>query len=192
MDILDELLASPEPAVRYKVLANILGRSPESPEVKTAQEAVRRSERVLALLLERTGDGGTLCSAYSKWQGAHWLLSILADVGYPPADVSLVPLRDQTYAWLLSEAHWKKIVTSQGRVRRCASQEGNALYSTLMLGIADERVEQLAKRLLLWQWPDGGWNCDKHPEADTSSFMESLIPLRGLALHARLTGNAKS
>jgi hypothetical protein len=43
-----------------------------------------------------------------------------------------------------------------------------------------------------WQWPDGGWNCDKNPEARNSSFMESLIPLRGLALHARLTGNQHS
>jgi hypothetical protein len=40
-----------------------------------------------------------------------------------------------------------------------------------------------------WQWPDGGWNCDKRPEATNSSFMESLIPLRGLALYAAETGD---
>ena len=50
----------------------------------------------------------------------------------------------------------------------------------------------LAERLLLWQWPDGGWNCDKNPEAAHLSFMESLIPLRALALHSRLRRNERS
>jgi hypothetical protein len=41
--------------------------------------------------------------------------------------------------------------------------------------------------LLAWQWPDGGWNCDRRPEADHSSFHESLLPLRGLAEYWRAT-----
>src|SRR3989475_12467803 len=36
------------------------------------------------------------------------------------------------------------------------------------LGIADGRTNALVERLLHWQWPDGGWNCDKHSSADTS------------------------
>ena len=43
-----------------------------------------------------------------------------------------------------------------------------------------------------WQWPDGGWNCDKNPDAVNSSFMESLIPLRALALYSRLTGSEEA
>jgi len=43
-----------------------------------------------------------------------------------------------------------------------------------------------------WQWPDGGWNCDRRPEAVHSSFWESLIPLRGLAHYARLTADTKA
>jgi hypothetical protein len=31
-----------------------------------------------------------------------------------------------------------------------------------------------------WQWPDGGWNCDRNPDADTSSFGETLTPMIGL------------
>jgi hypothetical protein len=49
----------------------------------------------------------------------------------------------------------------------------------------------LVSRLLQWQWPDGGWNCDKRPEADSSSFMETLIPLRALVLYARVSGDGK-
>jgi len=76
----------------------------------------------------------------------------------------------------------KHLRVIDGRVRRCASQEGYAVWCSLRLGFADSRTEELVSRLLRWQWADGGWNCDRHPEADTSSFMETLIPMRALAL----------
>ena len=62
----------------------------------------------------------------------------------------------------------------------------------MRLGIADGTTEELIRRLKQWQWPDGGWNCDKRPEAHTSSFMETLAPLRAVALHAEITGSSSS
>jgi hypothetical protein len=56
----------------------------------------------------------------------------------------------------------------------------------------DDRCDQLADCLMRWQWPDGGWNCDRKPDAATSSFWESLIPLRGLSAYAQATGDAKA
>ena len=35
--------------------------------------------------------------------------------------------------------------------------------------------------LLRWQWPDGGWNCDRNPAARMSSLMETTLPM--VALH---------
>jgi len=61
--------------------------------------------------------------------------------------------------------------------------------SSRKLGIADGRTDALVERLLHWQWPDGGWNCDKHSSADTSSFWESRHPMLGLALHSTRTKN---
>ena len=190
--IITRLLHSNEPSVRFKVLTQVLGRTPDSDEVKDLQEEIRVSPRVKQLLSEQQADGRIPYHPYAKWYGAHWVLAVLADMGYPSADPSLIPLREQVYAWLLGPGHQKRILSSAGRVRRCASQEGNALHALLTLGLADERTEELARRLRQWQWPDGGWNCDKNPAAMTSSFMESLIPLRALALHARLTGNEHS
>jgi len=190
--IIRRLLESDEPSVRFKVLTQIKGRKPNSSEIRLAQEEIRESPRVRQLLSERQADGQIPCHPYSKWNGAHWVLATLADLGYPSGDESLIPLREQVYAWLLGEGHLKGIRTIAGRVRRCASQEGNALYALLMLGLANERTEELAWRLTQWQWPDGGWNCDKKPAATNSSFMESLLPLRALALHAQLTGNQRS
>ena len=190
--IIERLLNSDEPSIRFKVLVNIYDRELKSDEIKKLQEEIRLSSRVNLLLSERGDDGKIPFHPYNKWAGAHWVMASLADIGYPLGDESLIPLRGQVYNWLLSREHEKRIRSIEGRIRRCASQESNALYYLLALGLADERVEELAERLRKWQWPDGGWNCDKNPGAINSSFMESLIPLRALALHARVTGNTAS
>ncbi|MDP2870929.1 MAG: hypothetical protein Q8P31_00060 [Bacillota bacterium] len=191
-DIVHRLLASHEPSVRFKVRVGVLGESFGSPEMMALREEIRGSSRVRDLLSERGADGRLPRHAYAKWRGSHWVLATLADIGYPPGDRSLEPLREHVFDWLFSDGHWRGIRAIDGRVRRCASQEANAVYATLKLELADERTDTLAERLAGWQWPDGGWNCDKRPEAVNSSFMESLIPLRALALHARLTGSARS
>jgi hypothetical protein len=41
-----------------------------------------------------------------------------------------------------------------------------------------------------WQWPDGGWNCDRRETAHRSSFHESVTPALGLAAYAGRTGDA--
>lgn len=189
--VIDKLRQSDEPSVRYKVL-RALGQAADSPTLRQVQEEIRTSPRTQKLLSERDEKGEIPWHPYTKWCGAHWVLADLADNGYPAGDETLVPLRGQVYGWLFGPDHQKSIRLINGRIRRCASQEGNALFATLKLGLADERTDELASRLVQWQWPDGGWNCDKHPHASHSSFMESLIPLRGLALHARLTGNPHS
>jgi len=78
----------------------------------------------------------------------------------------------------------------KGLVRAHASMEGNAIYYLHALGLADDKTTALEDRILAWQWPDGGWNCDKSAAAHTSSFTESLIPLRGLAQHSSVTGES--
>lgn len=190
--VVDRLLNSSEPSVRYKVLVGVQGADQSSKQIVRFREEIRSSARAQGLLSERDGDGKIPFHPYAKWYGAHWVLASLADLGYPPGDTDLVPLREQVYAWLLGRSHEKGIQTIDGRVRRCASQEGNALYYLLAFGLADPATDELARRLCQWQWPDGGWNCDKNPKAINSSFMESLIPLRGLAWHAKITGDAQS
>lgn len=191
-NVIDRLLKSDEPSVRFKVFVNVLCKEKGSIEIKKLQQKIKSSQRVKLLLSERGEDGKIPFHPYAKWHGGHWVLACLADIGYPPGDESLIPLREQVYNWLFSKKHEKKIKSIQGRVRRCASQEGNALYYLLTLGLADSLTDELAQRLIKWQWPDGGWNCDKNPKAINSSFHESLIPLRGLALYTKLTGNKKA
>jgi hypothetical protein len=190
--LIQMLMNSHEPSIRHKAFVNLLGNDPDSAEALEYQRQVKKSDRVKMLLSERNSSGEIPYHPYKKWSGAHWVLSVLADLGYPPGDESLSPLKYQVYDWLFSEKHQDSIKSINGRVRRCASQEGNALYYLLKLGIADENTEKFAEKLLEWQWPDSGWNCDKNPAARKSSFYESLIPMRALLLHARLKNNKES
>jgi hypothetical protein len=205
--LVDALLRSPEPSIRWKTRVHVLGENPEASSLRALREEIRESRRVRTLLSGvRLGRPGTLRRVYNKWQGLHWVLASLADLGYPPGDDRLLPLRDRVLDVWFGPAYFTEfdaetekaayrrrgVPRVRGRYRRCASQQGNALRSVLALGIADERASALAERLLHWQWPDGGWNCSRRPEADTSSFMETLLPMLALAAYAREVRDAKA
>jgi hypothetical protein len=178
-----------DPVVLAKALLHIEGMPYENEEVKLAQTKLKETGLVRGLLSDVNQTGQIPYHPYNKWFGAHWVLACLADLGYPTGDERLRPLLEQCYAWLLSQEHEKRIITLNGRIRRCASQEGNCVYYSLALGLADSRTQQLVERLLRWQWADGGWNCDKRPEAQNSSFHETLLPTRGLTYYARASGD---
>jgi hypothetical protein len=201
MSVVERLLKSKEASIRWKTRVHVLGEERDSKRIRALEEEIRMSPRVRALLSrrDRLGKPGTARSVYYKWQGLHWVLTSLADLGYPPGDETLHPIRDRILDFWLKPSYFHEFVARtqdeayrhagvplmQGRYRRCASQQGNALLFLTDLGIADERADSLAERLLHWQWPDGGWNCDRRPEADTSSFMETRLPMLGLAAYAR-------
>ena len=206
--IVDQLLTSTEPSIRWKTRVHVLGESPRSRAVKGLRREIRDSPRVRALLARRDERGRLVHrrNPYAKWDGAHWILATLADIGYPRGDRSLLAVRDQLMERWLGPGFYEEFTVEkksqvykqkgvpimQGRHRRCASQQSNALWSVLTLGLADTRAEHLVERLLHWQWPDGGWNCDRNPDASHSSFMESILPLRALALVARETGDREA
>jgi hypothetical protein len=54
---------------------------------------------------------------------------------------------------------------------------------------ADDRVQLLARSLIGWQWPDGGWNCDVRSTGRRSSFHETLGPMWGLCEFWKATGD---
>ncbi len=219
------LLASRDPSVRYFTLIELLELPRDAPEVVAARARIPKGPRVRALLAGQraakraasdslaTHKGGFGVHPYKKWDGAHWRLVSLVELGIgAEADATPSARRpngaslqetiagkrvrraaEQVLAWLTGETHRSRIRTIDGRTRRCASQEGNALAVCSRLGLAcDARVQYLARSLVEWQWPDGGWNCDRKPGAAHSSFYESLAPLWGLIEYLRVTGDRAS
>jgi hypothetical protein len=201
---IDTLLHSDEPSIRWKVRVRVLEEDAHSTKIKALQEEIRASPRVKALLAGAEYRSAQEPRVYAKYRGAHWVLSALAEIGYPPGDESLRSMCDQVLRHWLSASFYKEFESKsavpkhrsaegvpkiRGLYRRCASQQGNALYSLTVLDLAEEGRQRLAERLLHWQWPDGGWNCDRNPKADTSSFMETLLPMRGLAAYGEPSGD---
>ena len=192
MTLTDSLLSHADPVVAYRARRLLAGESERAPAMRKLRREIGTSgmaqDLLRGLCLERW-------SPYRKWQGPHWTLYSLAEIGYPPGDRRLLPLRQRVLEWMFSPEFLKPPSTAiypdqPERPRRCASMEGNTIWSQLVLGIVDEtRVPLLVDRLLAMQWPDGGWNCDKRPGARTSSVQETLIPLRGLAAWHRAMGD---
>ena len=183
---LDWLLEADEPAVVFQAKRDLLDE-PEPPEA----ERVLDGPRVRALLAGQRQDGSFGVHAYGKWGGAHWRLVSLVELGVPAREPRCVAAADTVLAWLTGNGHRDGIRTIDGLVRRCASQEGNALAVCCRLGLADDRrVRLLAESLVEWQWPDGGWNCDRKATGYRSSFNESLPPMWGLHEYWVATGES--
>ena len=185
LEIYARLENSEDPSIRYIFMVEVLGKDEETPEVKVARQAIVTSPNVVQMLAARNSDGTFPWHAYSKWRGAFWTLLQLVDLGYPPGDKSLLPLMEQNYAWLLDADRLKRIPEINGKFRRCALQEASVVLTAIKLELMDDRVHQLVDLLLKWQWPDGGWNCDKNPNASHSSFYESWLPLSAMHAYAQ-------
>lgn len=176
------LIESPEPAIRALACTELL----DEPAGKRLALG-----SMVDLLLGGDEPGEVLdAHPYTKWVGAHWRLVSLVELGVPADDPRLPPLVDHVLTWLAGGGRLARVPKVAGRTRRCASQEGNALAVCSRLGLAgDQRARMLAESLVDWQWPDGGWNCDRRPEARHSSFHETHPPIWGLHEYAWATGD---
>ena len=151
--LIDALLKSENPSIRWKVRTGVLGEDAASAKIKHLQNEIRRGPVVASLLAQRDASGRMRhrYNVYDKWQGAHWTLAALSDIGYPAGDTSLKPICDQVLELWLGEQFfcefearnnqhaWRGhgVPVMQGRHRRCASQQGSALLSLTRLGLAD-------------------------------------------------------
>ncbi len=203
-----QLLRASEPSLRWRGRVRIRRERRDSSAVRRLEEEIRHSPRVQRLLApsRRPFRAGTVRNVYYPWQGVHWTLAKLADLGYPSGDPELAPLGERVLGQWTRPAYGTVYTAAapdyatrtvgvpviRGRARRCASQQGNALFAASVLGLGGPHLPELAKLLERWQWPDGGWNCDRRPDADTSSFMETLTPMVGLQAYADRTGDRRA
>jgi hypothetical protein len=182
---IDWLLGSDEPGIRLQARRDLLGQAAADDDA-----GVLDGPRVQALFEGQQADGGFGVHAYAKWTGAHWRLVSLVELGVPGGEPRALAALETVLDWLTGAGHRSNVPVLAGRARRCASQEGNALAVASRLGAADDpRARLLAESLVGWQWPDGGWNCDKRAPATHSSFNETVTPLGGLAEFARATSD---
>ena len=113
--IVDHLLGSDEPSVRWKIRVGVLGEDPESRPGRRLQDEIRRSPRARRLI---DGQAELRPACYAKWQGGHWVLASLADLGYPRGDEALVPMRDQLLRTWLAQRYYRELEDTTGPCRR--------------------------------------------------------------------------
>ena len=145
---------------------------------------------IAGLLRGQKSDGSFGVHPYSKWQGAHWRLVSLVELGIPASSPRARAAANTVLDWIAAPSE-PRIVND--KERRHASMEGNALAVCCRLGMANNRrVRHLVDVLLRAQWPDGGWNCRPDRDAHHSSFHETLAPICGLAEYFGATGDTRA
>ncbi|WP_327633649.1 hypothetical protein OHB24_27060 [Kribbella sp. NBC_00482] len=178
MDAVAWLLESREPAIRGMARRDLLGEG--------HAEDVLSGAIVSRLLTDACADK----RAYKKWTGAHWRIVSLAELEVPAQEPRAVAAAEYDLAEVMRSLKYGVAVVD-GLVRRCGSIEGNTLGACSRFGMAaDPRVQQLAEGLVEWQWPDGGWNCDRSASGRRSSFHETHAAAWGLHEYYRATGEA--
>jgi hypothetical protein len=180
------LLASNEPGIRLQARRDLLEE-----RVTLPADQIMAGPLVSRLLAGQQSDGSFGVHPYQKWTGAHWRLVSLVELAVPPDAPGVQDGCDRVLDWLSNSRHVRAVRVIEGLPRRCASQEGNALAVASRLGRSDDpRAEHIARNLVEWQWPDGGWNCDLQASGKSSSFHESCAPMWGLHEYATATGAA--
>ena len=181
---IDWLLRSDEPAIRLLARRDILGEPPDADASR-----ISSGPMVTALLSGQHADGGFGRDPYRKWTGVHWRLISLAELGVPPSDPRAAAAAERVLTWITRGLRHPPDVID-GLVRAHGSVQGNALGACCRLGLAgDPRAQHLAESLISWQWPDGGWNCDREATGYRSSFHETLGAAWGLHEYGQATGD---
>jgi hypothetical protein len=178
------LLSSDEPAVRLLTRRDVLGE-------QTCEDLneVLTGPKVTTLLSGQQADGGFGGHPTRKFDSGFYRLVALVELAIPPRERRAVAAAGHVLDWILSRPrHRGRPAVINGLHRTCANVEGYALAVSCRLGLAaDSRVPRIAEALIEWQWPDGGWNCDRKASGRRSSFHESLAPTWGLHEFAQAT-----
>ena len=184
------LLQSKDPSVRYFTLTDVLGEPEQSAKVVAAKRLIPRGSRLRALLSGQRANGGFGVHWYKKWTGPHWRLVSAVELGVPTSNRVALKAANYDLSELSRSLEVEPAVSIDGLWRVHASESGNAVGVCSRLGLADDpRVKRLAHSLVEWQWPDGGWNCDRARDARHSTFYHSLPTLWGLSEYLRATGD---
>ena len=191
--VTDWLVESDEPVVRYRARTWLKGQSEGHSAVRRDRAHIHQGP-IVSTLLDLPDPS---ISPYRKWAGLHWRLVSLAEFALPVDTVDVRARLDtaigRELSWIANPRHLEAIPRIDGLYRADASMEGNAVYAASRFGYAqDPRTRHLVAKLLEWQWPDGGWNCDRRSSGYRSSFHESWATAIGLAAYHDATADAEA
>lgn len=170
--VLDWLLEDDQPAVRYRALLDLVGRSRTDGDVKEARMEIPRRGWAKKILDLELPDGHWEPNEQSlylpKYTATNWRMIVLSDLGLTQEDPALKPGLDlYVREWL---AGGKAL---QGENEVCVL--GNFARALTRFGLGDDgRVKEIFDWLIEDQLEDGGWHCDHPASRGTLDCWEAL------------------
>ena len=158
--VLDWLLESDQPAVRYHTLVDLLGRSKGDEEVRAAYAAIQRRGWARDILARQHPGGyweGRNDLYRPKYTATIWRLIVLSDLGLTAQD----PRVRRTCELFLTDYARKDggfDDVESARSELCLT--GNLARTFVRCGFGDDpRVRSAFDWLVVHQMEDGGWHC---------------------------------
>jgi hypothetical protein len=181
VDAIDWLRNS-DPAISWQAMRDLTDASPAAIAAKRARVS---REGIGAKILAIQGSDGSWHRADDPiWVPTLYTLLLLRATGVDPAEPaveSAVAHLEAAFRW---DAEFGEKPFFEGEVEPCING------GTLALGAYFGRpTESLARRLIVEQLDDGGWNCEA-PKSARSSFHTTICVLEGLLEYERAVGSA--
>ncbi len=189
-------LLQSDPAIRWQVMRDLLGASPET---VAAERAMVATEGWAATLLAAQTEEGTWAGEprFPEMATLRTLL-LLHDMGLDPssqqAGRAVARVRNHV-RWLMNIAQeelpkdedvaWWHRHFFEGEVEPCIN--GRVVTIGAYFG---EDMQPLVGRLLREQMADGGWNCDQERGSTRGSFNTTICVLEGLLEFERSAGSS--
>jgi len=158
--VTDWLLEDDQPAVRYRALRDLLGRSEADPDVRAAKRAIPRRGWVASILADQQPGGWWLDprSLYlPKYLSTNWKLLILSDLG---VDRTLPGIRTSCEIWIRRFATRDGAFGPDGGTKGHLCTAGNTARALIKFGYEDHPA---VRRSLDWLVQNashlGGWSC---------------------------------
>jgi hypothetical protein len=164
-DVKGWLLDSPEPAHRFRWLAEVEGRPAGDPELEAARREVPRQGWARALLDEQLPEGhwvtpgGTKANLYRpKYVATNWKLLVLSDLGLTREEPAIARAAERMFSAFGGPGG------DLGGSQSEACFTGNIVRMMARFGYADDpRLTSAIDWLVGAQKPDGGWHCFDSP-----------------------------
>lgn len=183
---IDEWLMQGDPAVRWQVLRDLLGASPD--EVAAERAGVASAGWGARLLSAQDADGCWAGALYSpKWTSTTYTLLLLERLGLERGD----PRALAGCRRLWDGARWYggglTLAKTVREPETCIT--GMLVQLAAAFGHEDPRLDPTVEWLLGQQLADGGWNCESiRAGSSHGSFHTSITVLEALDAYARSGG----
>lgn len=185
LEVVDWLLQG-DPAVRWQVMSDLLGESPQ--KVSAERARIGREGWGARLLAAQDADGCWAGALYSpKWTSTTYSLLLLERLGlahrHPGALVGCRRLWEGA-SWYGGGLTFAKSIR---QAETCIT--GMLVLLASRFGLDDPRVDATVEWLLGQQLDDGGWNCESLRCGSThGSFHTSITALEALLAYQRSGG----